>query len=659
MKTAKSYKLILLTITLILAVVAGLMMLPTQKAFAAAPSVSDNPKSYFTTTGTDLAYANDNVEVTVKNGDTFKFINNVLANDLAYEFVIAENVTSVELKFTTDSKYVNGNPKAGDDGKVEYFTSIENLLKITVNTDDMTVEFNGETTTQAKATQIKVAFSVAHNEIYACVNGGTALVSSDEYYLVKNVGGTVANNVTLTFGVKAEETAKFALVSVDQKASDAEGAYKQTFAFENKKIKYFSRPRAILNDGIYSADGKINVTNGKQYTVTLKAYSIFGTSFNNSMRINVESLGANADDVSTWFANTDYPKSFVVSEKAGFGFDDTVKLNVQYIMNKGADNEEAWLIETLDVNLYEEANQVPVYNFDDTALESFKAKLIKNTKTTDENGLETYVRLGDKVVIPSMKDLLGDTATSYEYLTYTVYYMSPSTSLSQTSKLEVPITKAGDYKFFVIFKDEFGNQLEKDDFYTLDDVDANKIIEGTYFDYVFSFRIEDDAPLSVKAAKQGEGFVGSKYLASEFEIEAHGYTTTYTLFYNANAEATADSEGWVEIIKKSDLKDDYENDVFTAEEIKEIAYDGKLTFTPSRIGAYKIVCSATSNNTSRNAEDTAVISVLGESVTYETSSTFIEWINQNVWSVVFLSIGAICLVAIFVLLLVKPKEDAE
>lgn len=654
MKTAKSYKLILLTITLILSVVACFMLTPTQKAFAAAPSVSDNPKSYFSTTGADLKYENDNVEVTVKDRDTFKFTNNVLVNDLGYEFIVGEEINSFELKFSTDSKYVNGNPKANDKGEVEYFTSIVHTLKITFNESDMTVEFNDKSQTQALSRNLKIVYTTNGNVLSVKVNDGDALSNDAGYYLVKNIGGTPVNGVILTFALEDGATAKFSVVSVDQKVSDATGAFKQTFAFENNKIKHFSYPRAILNDGIYNADGKVQITNGKQYTATVKAYSIFGTSFNNSMRLK---LVTEDTTINTWYANNDYPKSFAVNKPAGFGVDNSIKLNVEYIVDLGLGTEQVWLSECFDVVLIEDAEEAPKYNFDEMAKRSFEKKLLENTKVTDENGVETFVRLGDKLTIPSMKDLLSVSGTSYEYLKYTVYYMSPSTSLSSTSKLEIPIGKAGDYKFFVIFEDEFGNKLENEDFFTTDEHDENKIIRGEFYDYIFSFRIEDDAPLSVKAKEQGEGFVNSKYIASAFDIEAHGYKTTYTLYYNANIDAKADDDGWVEIIKKSALKDTYESDVFTADEIKKIAYDGEVTFTPSRIGSYKIVCSATSTNTSRTAEDSTIIRVLSEAVEYQTGNTFTEWFNQNVWSVVFLSIGAICLVAIFVLLLVKPKEE--
>jgi hypothetical protein len=36
-----------------------------------------------------------------------------------------------------------------------------------------------------------------------------------------------------------------------------------------------------------------------------------------------------------------------------------------------------------------------------------------------------------------------------------------------------------------------------------------------------------------------------------------------------------------------------------------------------------------------------------------------KWLQNNVWSVVFLSIGTLCLIGIIVLLCIKPKEEID
>ena len=127
---------------------------------------------------------------------------------------------------------------------------------------------------------------------------------------------------------------------------------------------------------------------------------------------------------------------------------------------------------------------------------------------------------------------------------------------------------------------------------------------------------------------------------------------TYTLWYNSNADATADSDGWVEIPKSKDLKESEYEGAFSYDEVMETSYDGRLKFVPTRTGAYKIVCFVSSDLSNRSDEASTIIKV-GEPNTIR----LYEWIQNNVWSVVFLSVGTLCLIGIIVLLCIKPKEE--
>ena len=69
-----------------------------------------------------------------------------------------------------------------------------------------------------------------------------------------------------------------------------------------------------------------------------------------------------------------------------------------------------------------------------------------------------------------------------------------------------------------------------------------------------------------------------------------------------------------------------------------------------------IKCTATSEVSSRNDEDFTIIRVNSEPNVVEIPST---WLRDNVWSVVFLSVGTLCLIGIIVLLFIKPKEEID
>ena len=171
--------------------------------------------------------------------------------------------------------------------------------------------------------------------------------------------------------------------------------------------------------------------------------------------------------------------------------------------------------------------------------------------------------------------------------------------------------------------------------------------------------MQDDADMSVTASvKNGVGYKGVQYSAAKFNVDASGCTMTYKLYYNANKNAEKTSEGWKEIPKASSVTDEkyVSKDGYDYDQIKGFNYDGKLDFVPTEIGAYMIECVATSNVSSRSAEDFMIIKVEKAPSIVKVDS---KWLQNNVWSVVFLSIGTLCLIGIIVLLCIKPKDDVD
>ena len=113
-------------------------------------------------------------------------------------------------------------------------------------------------------------------------------------------------------------------------------------------------------------------------------------------------------------------------------------------------------------------------------------------------------------------------------------------------------------------------------------------------------------------------------------------------------------DGWVVIPKASSVTDKaYNKDGYNYNTIKSIGYDGSLTFTPNKTGTYVIECTATSETTSRSDSGLSIVRIGEVQKIVKVPST---WLQNNVWSVVFLSIGTLCLLGIVVLLFIKPKE---
>ena len=174
--------------------------------------------------------------------------------------------------------------------------------------------------------------------------------------------------------------------------------------------------------------------------------------------------------------------------------------------------------------------------------------------------------------------------------------------------------------------------------------------------------------MSIKTTSaEGVAYRGVSYTASSFKIDADGFTTTYTLYYNAKADATVSSvdtfmdenarkdAGWVIVPKASSVTDeDYDKDGFTYDNVKAINYNGKLTFTPNKFGSYALVCNASSEYTTRTDAAFSIVHVTEDPAKVKVPST---WLKDNVWSVVFLSVGTLCLAGIIVLLCIKPKDE--
>jgi hypothetical protein len=238
--------------------------------------------------------------------------------------------------------------------------------------------------------------------------------------------------------------------------------------------------------------------------------------------------------------------------------------------------------------------------------------------------------------------------------------------------MKLTINDVGDYMLFVLFKDIEGNSIQKDQFILSEEgkVDQlntaklggiSKIEENgtvTANGFVFTMKIKDDAPIVITPAKvQGKGYLGATYTAASFKIEASGCTVTYKLYYNADKNATAESEGWVEIPAASTITDvNYNENGYNYNTIKSIAYNGNLTFKPNKTGLYMIECTASSKTTAReNVARTTPIKIEDRPIVVRPAS---DWLENNVWSVVFLSVGSLCLVGIIILLCIKPKDKA-
>ena len=613
MKKALSYKIVLLFIACALCFALAFSFL-TVKTAGAADVTQDNINNYFSGAENFNLDGTNLVANVKKDGQHRVSITNALiVDDLAIELNVPAAVSEFKITLTYDSYFVNG---AENTGTHEFDKEIKN-------------EF-----TFAQTGALTVEITTADNDLSVKV-GTDDKTNVGIYYKIKGADKRAAK---IAFDFTLTDDADITFKSINQKKSDGTD-YKQTFVLDgDNKIATFAKSRAIINDlpMINEAAG-LKVIYGKQYKLSFTIYSVFGDVSASDVFVKSESAGVSVDPYITKPKSVIFNNAADATLKLCAGDDELENYSVQAAVNR---DDDAAAPEYINY-----AANTEVYDQYKTLVEN----AAKKEYTVDDTTEEHSIRLGDTYKIPSLKNLVTDDFNVYSDLTYTVYYRTPKASGSASS-LEFTVSEAGKYEFYVAFKDQNGNVMDKDDFYKVNPDDENAIIEGAYYEYaVFTFEIKDDAPISVEVpATQGAGYVNTKYVASGFEILS-GSNVKYTLYYNAATDAKANSDGWVEVNTDNG---------FTESEIESIAYDGKYTFTPVKVGAYKIKCEVSSGTSSsaRYAEGETVISVAEEPSVVKPDN---HWFRNNVWSIVFLSVGTLSLIGIIILLFIKPKEEVE
>ncbi len=684
MKVAKSYKIIFLILAFIMSTMLALGVMKPSNVYADSKV---SASTYFVMTDgetvTSASFGTAGLQVEPRDKVKFSLKNNLIVNDMSMKMKLSKGfTTSVEITLT--SFYVNGNPKEWskwESDKIsgtDFDKQIVNTLKLGYDENAKVVgSLNGVEIGQEFAVDangfVVIEFGIVNN--FFTVNGidVSANYSSEDakiYYKVKNVDDrALSSKISIGFE-KIEDAAMqdndFILEYIDQLTdSDPEtNDYKQSFiiAEGQTKLTPAKKQRVYLSEAFYlkKDDGT--------YTLTKKTNEIYSLSFK----------GCPVIDSSASLCLVNPDNKYNVELETG------TTIPNEILFNKGSDGSfgvgakvsgkyevfEEFIVDDLKVTNYNDGinvqnykdEEAPKYVFNDVAYASF-LNALKQEYTVEKDNEETP-EIGDKTTtsaglgttlnIPSMKDLVFDNFDSYEDLTTKVYYRNQIESVN-TQLMEFNLNKIGDYMFFVVFGDDAGNTMYEKDFIVADGDDVAKGIYGDNF--VFGFEIEDNADIIVKAPEvQGEGYKGVQYRASKFIIDAEGCRKTYKLFYNKNINADADDANWIEIPQASISEEGYKANGFSYDEVKKVNYDGELKFVPTRFGAYKIECTATSAVSSRYATNSTIIKVNSEVNTVKVPS---KWLENNIWSVVFLSVGTLSLIGIIVLLCIKPKEQTD
>lgn len=301
------------------------------------------------------------------------------------------------------------------------------------------------------------------------------------------------------------------------------------------------------------------------------------------------------------------------------------------------------------------------------------ASYVDATATVKES-----IFVDDTYTVPSVENLLDLGSFAYTKYRRTVNYSVPgsssynSSSASGTSNLSFTITKVGTYRFYVLLSiDEIdgksfnisvsGLKEYYDGFYTIEnskgvrlyasgtkyftdedleneyvpDNEETDIKKGDLVVPIFEFTIVNAGPnVKITSSYQENGYIGLEYEIESVKVSGNEVSTSYALKYKETA--TSD---WVD----------------ATEEFNE----SEKTFTPSKQGYYKLIVTAIDNDGKTKTAETKEIKVTQKYETVDYKTGFNDWISVNYVPFIFLCISGACLIAIILLLVIKPKEKAK
>ena len=288
-----------------------------------------------------------------------------------------------------------------------------------------------------------------------------------------------------------------------------------------------------------------------------------------------------------------------------------------------------------------------------------------------------------------------DNVTAYKDLSFNVYYNNGSNGNTTTQKsnaLSINLSKAGRYIFTIYATDKNSNPMyyykkegdenEKKTFtasniWSMRESKKNTDYEGTK-DYLpwFIFNVESSEIEIEDPGEREAAFVGTKYTSISFDINAVSYERKYELYrfdndiYYKDKGVALTYEQFMK--EKADLLENHPNwfteipaaNSLTAgsdeyEEFYKYGWNSSSPeFVPQDANTFYVV-KLTVTSTVDNLEPKTAY--MGISVSAQISSLKGEdtWLQDNMTSIILLSIAGASLIGIILLLVIKPKETGD
>lgn len=290
--------------------------------------------------------------------------------------------------------------------------------------------------------------------------------------------------------------------------------------------------------------------------------------------------------------------------------------------------------------------------------------------------------------LPSAETLFIDNSTPYSNMKISVYYysdtQSSNTSLA-TNNMSINVTKPGSYRFTLYATDAAGNNM----YYIDKDGEVVEFSSGDIWNMYgddeqhdllpwFTFDVDyKGVQFKKKPDKQSTAYVGTTYNSATFEINGveNSYETKYRLFlfdraaYYAATQTTLSYEQFIEKMDGLFEGDDTRKYFKEIKEVKETDEDYEefkdygwsstsTSFTPQEGNAFYYMRAEVTDTQYKTDPVTCSLAVVA-SVEAKSLKGDSEWLKNNAASVILLSIAGVSLVAIILLLVIKPKNKED
>ncbi len=334
-----------------------------------------------------------------------------------------------------------------------------------------------------------------------------------------------------------------------------------------------------------------------------------------------------------------------------------------------------------------------------TTLEQYKQKITEIEEEYQAKIDEAIAKLEDGKLYAGSENYFYLPAFDYavdEYLyptdlTYSIYYKaktSGSTTSLASNNLSIALTQPDvTYRFTIFVTDEFGSAMRYPD---VDDegnlvwkeIETGDIWDEEYSELLpfFEFDVSYKPATSEDAEDLALAYVGTSYSGVSFDINgvSNTYTTSYKLYtfdrdrIYAELGKTYTYDEFVACVREL-ISDATTRQYFTtikpASELNEndsyyeemSAYEWNatsVTFVPQSATSeyYVVELTITDNRTQVKTTSYASVVASVETTALKGEDT---WVEDNLAAVILLSISGVCLIALVVLIVVRPKDKGD